>query len=454
MNSDGLDVDVELFAGTPLELQILFYVVLAITLSSLLSLTVLVVASSRYRRRRKRPHPSGDVGESDFLWVFMVPALNEEVTIADSVSRLLQTQCTNKIILAINDGSEDATASVLAGIESDNLHVLTRVPPRARVGKAAALNEAFEHVRTNLLRQDRYARFSPDQVILGIIDADGRLDIDAPEKVAWHFADEQLGGVQLRVRIYNRRGFLTWAQDVEFSAFAYVFQSGRATWGTANMGGNGQFNRLSALAEVAEDEGPWRDRLTEDQDLGVRLVQAGWRGSQENLAVINQQGLNNLRRLLRQRTRWAQGAWQALDLLPASARINAAFVARVDAVFYLLTPVLQLITGVALVATLILAGVHGISLIPSTIVFMVLFLCLGIGPGLVTLLLRGNGWRQFGYALLVVIPYTAYSWLVFPALVRGLGRHLVGRRTWAKTAREPLQLESDPDPSASDARVG
>ena len=55
MNSDGLDVDVELFAGTPLELQILFYVVLAITLSSLLSLTVLVVASSRYRRRRKRP---------------------------------------------------------------------------------------------------------------------------------------------------------------------------------------------------------------------------------------------------------------------------------------------------------------------------------------------------------------------------------------------------------------
>ena len=85
---------------------------------------------------------------------------------------------------------------------------------------------------------------------------------------------------------------------------------------------------------------------------------------------------------------------------------------------------------------------------------MVLFLCLGFGPGLGTLLLRGNGWRQFGYALLVVIPYTAYSWLVFPALVRGLGRHLVGRRTWAKTAREPLQLESDPDPSASDARVG
>lgn len=449
MNSDSLDVDAELFVGTPLELQILFYVVLAITLLSLGSLAVLVAASARYRRRRKRPHLSGHVNESDFLWVFMVPALNEEVTIADSVSRLVQTRCTNKIILAINDGSEDATAAVLAGIESDDLHVLTRVAPHARVGKAAALNEAFEHVRTTLLRQERYAHFTADQVILGIIDADGRLDIDAPERVVWHFADEQMGGVQLRVRIYNRRGYLTWAQDVEFSAFAYVFQSGRATWGTANMGGNGQFNRLSALASVSEGEGPWRDRLTEDQDLGVRLVQAGWRGSQENLAVINQQGLNNLRRLLRQRTRWAQGAWQALDLLPGSSRISAPLAGRVDALFYLLTPVLQFVTGVAVVATIVLAGVHGISLIPSTIIFMVLFLCLGFGPGMVTLLLRGNGWRQFGYALLVAIPYTAYSWLVFPALLRGLGRHLVGRRSWAKTAREPLHLESDPNSSAS-----
>ena len=51
-----------------------------------------------------------------------------------------------------------------------------------------------------------------------------------------------------------------------------LFQAGRNDWGTAGMGGNGQFNRLQALDDVADAVGPWRDRLTEDQDLGLRLI--------------------------------------------------------------------------------------------------------------------------------------------------------------------------------------
>ena len=47
------------------------------------------------------------------------------------------------------------------------------------------------------------------------------------------------------------------------------------------MGGNGQFNRLAALDDVADDAWSWRDRLTEDQDLGLRLIAAGWQGRQE-----------------------------------------------------------------------------------------------------------------------------------------------------------------------------
>lgn len=428
----------DFFAGTPLAVQILYFVVLAIVATAITSLVTLLVAAGRARRARKRAHPSGELSESDFLWVFMVPALNEEVTIADSVGRLLATNATNRIILAINDGSDDRTGEVLAGITAPDLHVFTRTAPNARVGKAAALNDAFQYVRDTLIRQDRYAHFTPDRVIVGIIDADGRLAPEAPDRIAWHFADERMGGVQVRVRIYNRRGFLSWAQDVEFSAFGYVFQAGRSSWGTANMGGNGQFNRLTALDSVVDGAGPWRDRLTEDQDLGVRLLHAGWRGAQENGTVINQQGLNNLRRLLRQRTRWAQGAWQALDLLPNQPRVSGSPIARIDAVYYLLTPLIQLLTGLALITTFILALVYSIPVVPSSFLMLIVFLTIGFGPGLATLLLRGNGWKQVGYALLVVLPYTFYSWLVFPALIRGLVRHLMRRDGWAKTAREPL----------------
>lgn len=432
-----------LFVDTPIEVRVLFFVVLLIAISAFISVVTLAIMAARARRARKRAHPAGQVSESDFLWVFMVPALNEEVTIADSVGRLLQTQATNRVILAINDGSDDTTGEVLERLACDDLHVLTRTAPDARTGKAAAINNAYSFLQSVILAQERYRRFSPDRVIVGIVDADGRLAVDAPGKVAWHFADEQVGGVQVLVRIYNRRGFLTWAQDVEFSAFGHVFQAARSAWGTANMGGNGQFNRLSALADIVEGEGPWRDRLTEDQDLGVRLMQAGWRGTQENGAMINQQGLNSLRRLLRQRTRWAQGAWQSLSLLPGTARVHASLPARIDVIYYLLTPIIQLATGLALIATIVLAVVHELPLVPSTTLGLILFFSIGFGPGFIVLLSRGTGIKQIGYALLVILPYTFYSWLVFPALIRSLARHLLRREGWAKTAREPLRSEAD-----------
>ena len=136
---------------------------------------------------------------------------------------------------------------------------------------------------------------------------------------------------------------LTWFQDIEFSIYGRLFQAGRNGWGTPGMGGNGQYNRMSALASIdtsleAETPGartsvqprtqmtvppslgPWRDRLTEDQDLGLRLMIAGWHMRHENRANVDQQGLSSLRPLVRQRTRWSQGNLQAIGLIPAIVR--------------------------------------------------------------------------------------------------------------------------------------
>ena len=188
-----------------------------------------------------------------------------------------------------------------------------------------------------------------------IIDADGRLSLDAPRYVAAHLATAEVGGVQALVRIYNRHRLLGWFQDVEFSIYGRLFQAGRNRFGTAGMGGNGQFNRLSALDEIADDDGPWRDRLTEDQDLGLRLIAAGWLGHQELRATVDQQGLNSLRRLFRQRTRWAQGNVQALGLIDDVWGAPVGLVARVELLLYLLTPVWQAIIGVALATSIVLA---------------------------------------------------------------------------------------------------
>ena len=63
-------------------------------------------------RADRRPPEAG--GEDDFDWIFLVPALNEEVTIRDSVERLEEIPLERKRIVVINDGSDDGTAEVLA----------------------------------------------------------------------------------------------------------------------------------------------------------------------------------------------------------------------------------------------------------------------------------------------------------------------------------------------------
>ncbi len=184
---------------------------------------VLFVTGGRYLRvLHERPAGS----EADYLWVFMVPALNEGVTIADSVERLRRVHATRKIILVINDGSDDDTGDVLASIAGADLEVLTRVAPNARVGKAAALNAAFEHVEQTILAKPAYRDVDPSRVIFGIVDADGRLAPEAPATVARHFDDPEVGGVQVHVHIYNQTSWLTRMQGLEFRIFRGALSGG------------------------------------------------------------------------------------------------------------------------------------------------------------------------------------------------------------------------------------
>jgi 1,2-diacylglycerol 3-beta-glucosyltransferase len=254
------------FEGLPLAWEVLFSVCFCVVVAMFLWTLLLFV-----RGHSAIVHPPGaPPGCADaFEWIFLVPAMNEEVTIADSVNRLLAVPVARKRVIVIDDGSEDRTPEILAGFDHPDLSVHRRDKPNAQVGKAAALNDAYRSLEGV---EDREA------AIVVIVDADGRLDPDAPRYAASHFADPNVGGVQSLVRIYNRQNLLTWLQDVEFAVYGHLFQAGRDHWGTAGMGGNGQFNRLLALDTIAEGEGPWQDRLTEDQDLGLRLIAAGWGG--------------------------------------------------------------------------------------------------------------------------------------------------------------------------------
>lgn len=427
------------FANLPVWAQTIFYFVFALIVA-VLAWTIVLFVSSR-KAICSAPDPDRDAADA-FLWVFLVPALNEQVTIVDSVDRLLAVEATNKAILVINDGSTDDTAEVLARLTSPELEVLNRVPPDARKGKAAALNAAWRHLDA-VLSSGRWAGWSRERVVIVVIDADGRLDPRAPEHVAGHFADPRVGGLQVLVRIYNRRTPLAWCQDVEFSIYELLYQTGRTAWGTAGMGGNGQFNRLAALDSIADAEagGPWRDRLTEDQDLGLRLIQAGWRGVSEARTSGNQQGLPAPRRLLRQRTRWAQGNLQAMAHLGPVSRARLPWLVRLDLVAYLLQPVMQALVGLAFVVSIFLVIFNSADFWGHNgWLELLFFFLLGYGGVMLGCIARGarRGPAGIAFSLLIVPVYAAYAWMVWPVLARATAHQLTRRSDWAKTAREPI----------------
>lgn len=441
----------ELYGGLPIWAQPLFYIALVLIVVSFVSLIVLAwkaqrqyTAAERIRRYGSDPSES----EDDYLWIFMVPALNEEVTIADAVQRLEDVRVTHSRILVINDGSDDNTPKILRQLSdtSPHLTVLTREEPYARQGKSEALNAAWRYIHSTILTEGEFAQWDPDKTIVTIVDADGRLDPEAG-RIARHFDNASVGGVQAQVRIYNRKTFLTLAQDIEFGVFGSVFQLGRTSWGTANMGGNAQFNRLSALDSVAVENsegipGPWQaGRLTEDQDIGLRMILAGWRGEQAVGVSVNQQGLNSLRALLRQRTRWSQGTWQVLDLIGRCLRNKEVHLAaRLDQLWYLLTPIVQAWLGMVLVLSIGFLIFRVVDPTWSWLLFIISYLFAAMPSVLgVFFARRGRGIIGFFVNILFAHLYLIYSWLIYPVVYRALFRQVIGAKSWAKTARERIE---------------
>ena len=123
------------------------------------------------------------------------------------------------------------------------------------------------------------------------------------------------------------------------------------------MGGNGQFTRLAELARFGDH--PWSRCLVEDLELGLRLHLNGVRIRYSRSATITQQAVVDPKRLLRQRTRWAQGNLQCAGYLKQLLRSRqVGSIGLLDYLHYLVAPWLvvpmSLLVGATAVATLVL----------------------------------------------------------------------------------------------------
>lgn len=367
---------------------------------------------------------------------YLVPCLNEELVIGATVSFLASAAASASIIV-IDDASDDRTSEVALAAGGERAVVVRRELPAARLGKGPALNAGF----AELLRLVHARGQDPSQVVVGVMDADGRLSEGALSVVLPLFDDPTVGGAQLAVRIRNRINWVTRFQNFQFWTMSALTQLGRIRTGTVSLGGNGQFTRLSALLELGHQ--PWNPSLTEDLDLTISLISRGWRSTSTPYASVDQQGVETVKRLLNQRTRWYQGHMTAGRRIPELWRSESiTHTTAVESILYLLVPWLLDLPWSILYHLAILrfalhlseAGFDGGS--GGTISLVLLYL-VAFYPALLTGVLcrRRDPQINWPQALLLGHSFVAMNYLSWACCWRALYRMVRGRTGWDKTTR-------------------
>ena len=382
--------------------------------------------------------------ESDKVTFFIVPCLNEELVIGATVHYLLSE--TNGRVIVVDDASDDGTgdAAYRAALELsalDRIKIVRRELPNARLGKGAALNSGYQAV----LNEVDDLQIDHDSVIIGVMDADGRMSKGGLGAALRGFKSERIGGVQLIVRIRNRSKLITKFQDVEFWMISAMSQFARTVSGTVSLGGNAQFTRLIALEGLGGD--PWSDSLSEDLDLGIRLIERGWRITTVGDAFVDQQAVEHYGQLLRQRTRWYQGHMMSIRRLPSLWRsTNVSQTALLEVTAYLLVPWVIVLPWSILqqwVFYELIFGngrnifAQGLGSIPWQVAYGVMWYVLSFLPNILVGLTYSRRTRSVSvlYALLLGHLMIIWNFVGYIAAWRAVGRMIIGKGGWAKTNR-------------------
>jgi 1,2-diacylglycerol 3-beta-glucosyltransferase len=380
--------------------------------------------------------------------VLLIPALNEEKVISHTLSSLLKIPYDNLLIILLNDASDDDTSSIARSlaVSSNRVVVVDRYLPDAQRGKSAVLNHGFSIVIDMLKdNSETFGGRSPDDILIGIVDADGSLDSETLEIIAPFFLDPKVGQLQIGVKIANANfNLLTRMQDMEFVGFSSLVQVARDRIGSSGLGGNGQFTRLSALMEL--DREPWMPTaLTEDLDLGLALVGLGWETRFTNKCYVHQQGLTRWRPLLRQRTRWIQGhyqCWRHIPKLMGASKVRIA--ARLDLIAYLLMVItvvivtFLLITGVSTLLGLYDFRNDFLYFVPEGIARRLVsgFLMLAPIVAFLSTYQRHSDFRlKFWELPAFGLIFTLYSYVWVIATLRAWSRMIFKKTNWVKTPR-------------------
>jgi cellulose synthase/poly-beta-1,6-N-acetylglucosamine synthase-like glycosyltransferase len=441
------------------------------------ALLVAATIELRHARQRDRHHLWRRVLGSPLAprVSVIVPAYNEELSVATTVHSLLALLYANLEIVVVDDGSADNTLRVLiddfdlSPIHPVYQHTLKTKPVRA------IYRSSFE---PRLVVVDKENGRKADAINVGLniasgdlvcaMDADTLISPDALQHlVAPFLASEDTvaagGTVRLTNDSYVRAGRIdrqraprNWLAGVQAVEYTRSFLVGRVGWNL--LGGNliisgafGVFKR-SALLEAGGYE---HSTIGEDMELIVRLRRRGYEtGHPVHVEfsadpVAWTEAPESLRSLARQRNRWYRGLLDVIArhrvmlLRPrygAAGMLSMPYYVFVEA----LAPVLEII-GIAGVVVAVALG----RLSPATFELLLFAYLVGAAVSVLSLLFDEVAYHSYRGPLdrLLLCFYAVLEQLVYRPLnlvwrCWGLVSRLRGRVDWGDMQRSGYKVAS------------
>lgn len=391
-------------------------------------------------RRLLKARLHSAIRTENFYFVFLLPCLNEEKVIKRTLEAILSLPFQHILTVVIDDGSDDGTADVVKSMTDPRIRLYQRVPPNARRGKGEALNACY----TKLNRAVSRLGIDANQVIIAVIDGDGRPNANILFEAAEAFVNPRVGAAQARVRITNQNKILPLMQDLEFAVTVGAMQNAREYFGCVGLGGNGQFTRLSALRTLGA--APWTACLLEDFDLGLRILLHDWEIRFLSETYVTQQGLTSLRKFIRQRSRWVQGNMQCLHYTKNIWQARLQREAKLDLFYFLAQPWMNLLGTLLQIADEVafFKVLYGASyeheLFSGAFAFGVwifVWLLLTLTPGFLWVFVYRKRFFQAPAKTLFLagLFFPIYNLLGLPSVWLAFLRHVKRKTHWVKTDR-------------------
>lgn len=232
-----------------------------------------------YRRRIPTYFPSVTI---------IVPCYNEEGTVKDTILSILKLNYPkDKLhIIAVNDGSTDNTARVLAHF---GVHPQVTILHKENGGKHTALNYALKQITSELV---------------GCLDADSFVDKEALTEIIKYFTDKNIMAVVPAINVYEPKSLLQKIQKAEYELSIFIRRTLTFLDSLFVVPGPFSIFRTSVFKHIGNYKKAYS---TEDLEIALRMQSRHYRIENAHTAYVYTVVPNTLKGLFRQRLRWTYG---------------------------------------------------------------------------------------------------------------------------------------------------